>query len=42
VSPRTGMNGREKSRTYRDSIPGPSSPKQVASPTNVNGNKFYI
>jgi hypothetical protein len=42
VSSRDGMNGREKSHTYRDSISGPFSPKQVAIPTNVKGNNFYI
>ena len=30
VGPRAGLDGFEKSRLHRDSIPGPSSPWQVA------------
>ena len=33
LSPRAGLDGCGKSRPHRDSIPGPSSPLQVAIPT---------
>jgi hypothetical protein len=42
VGPTTSTNGREKSRIYKDSIPGPSRLKQVAIPTNTNGINFNI
>jgi hypothetical protein len=36
VDPRAGLNGFEKSRLRRDSIPGPPSPKRVAIPTELS------
>ena len=36
VDPRAGMDGCEKSRLHRDSIPGPSSPYRVALPTELS------
>jgi len=35
VGPRAGLDGCGKSRPYRDSIPGASSPKRVAIPTEL-------
>jgi len=37
VSPRAGLDKCGKSRPHRDSIPGPSSPFQVAIPTELPG-----
>jgi len=36
VGPRAGLDGCGKSRPHRDSIPGPSSPKRVAIPTELS------
>ena len=36
VGPRAGLDGCEKSLPHRDSIPGPSSSKQVAIPTELS------
>ena len=35
VGPRVGLDRCRKSRTHRDSIPGPSSPQRVAIPTTL-------
>jgi len=35
MGPRAGRDTRGKSRPHRDSIPGPSSPYQVAIPTEL-------
>jgi hypothetical protein len=37
VGPRAGLDRCEKSRPYRDSIPGPSSPYPVTIPTELPG-----
>jgi hypothetical protein len=37
VGPRTDLDVCEKSRPHRDTIPGPSSPKPVAIPTELPG-----
>jgi hypothetical protein len=37
VGPRAGLDRCEKYRLHRDSIPGPSSPKSVAIPTELHG-----
>ena len=36
VGPRASLDGREKSRPHRDSIPGPSSLWRVAIPTTLS------
>jgi hypothetical protein len=36
VGPRAGLDGGGKSRSHRDSIPGPSSPLGVAIPTALS------
>ena len=36
VGPRAGLDGYEKSRPHRDSIPGPSSPYRVAIPNELS------
>ena len=36
LGPRAGLDGCGKSRLHRDSIPGPSSPQQVAIPTHLS------
>jgi hypothetical protein len=36
VGPRVGVDMCGKSRLYRDSIPGPSSPQRVAVPTQLS------
>ena len=36
VGPRAGLDGFEKSRLHRDSIPGPSSPWRVATLTELS------
>jgi hypothetical protein len=38
VGLRAGLDVCEKSRPYRDSIPGPFSPQPVAIPTELPGN----
>jgi len=35
VGPKAGLDGSGKPRPHRDSIPGPSSPYQVAIPTEL-------
>jgi hypothetical protein len=40
VGPRAGLNRCGKSRPYRHSIPGPSSPLPVAIPTELPGPSF--
>ena len=36
MGPRAGLDGCGKSRPHRDSIPGPSSPQEVAIPTELS------
>jgi hypothetical protein len=36
VGPRAGLDGFDKSRSHRDSIPGPSSPQRVTIPTTLS------
>lgn len=36
VNTRADLDGCEKSRTHRDSIPGPCSPQKVATPTTLS------
>jgi len=40
MGPRAGLEGCGKSRTHRDSIPAPSSPKRVAIPTELSQPSF--
>jgi hypothetical protein len=42
VGPRAGLDGCEKSRPHRDSIPGPSSPYRVAIPTTLYRPTLYF
>jgi hypothetical protein len=41
VGPRAGLNRCEKFSPHQDSIPGPSSPEQVAIPTELPGPLRY-
>jgi hypothetical protein len=36
MGPRVSLDGWEKSRLHRDSIPGPSSPQRVSIPTELS------